>query len=65
MSYVKGAVYTASNPGLPPVAVIFSPDGEVLTARKVPSVAAGEELIKQTLMAAAQDAGVNIQIEKI
>ena len=49
MAYIHGAVYTPPNPTLPLVAVIIGPDGEVLTARVVPTVAAGEQLISQVL----------------
>lgn len=49
MAYIHGAVYTPPNPSLPLIAVLIGPDGEVLTARVVPSVAAGEKLIADVL----------------
>lgn len=47
MSFVKAAVYDPPRSGLPHVAVVFDPKGEVLVARTVPSVAAGEAFLKQ------------------
>jgi len=41
MAYIKGAVYTPPSDAMPIVAVLIGPDGEVLTARAVPTVAAG------------------------
>lgn len=49
MAYITGAVYNPPTPSLPYVAVIFGPDGEVLSSRVVPSVAAGEKLIAHVL----------------
>ncbi len=53
MAYIRGAVYEppVSGAGLPLVAVVFGPDGEVLTARAVPSVQVGEALIADALKA--------------
>lgn len=45
--YVSGAVYDPPRNGLPHVAVVFDPKGEVLVARAVPSVEAGEALLKE------------------
>ena len=54
MSYIHGAVYEppVSGTGLPLVAIVFGPDGEVVTARAVPSVQIGEALIADALKAA-------------
>ena len=49
MAYLHGAVYSPPGPSLPLVAIVFGPDGEVLTARVVPSVEQGERLITETL----------------
>jgi hypothetical protein len=49
VAHIHGAVYTPPTENLPFVAVIIGPDGEVLTARVVPSVQAGEELVAQVL----------------
>jgi hypothetical protein len=56
---IKGAVYTPTAAGMPPVAVILGTDGEVLVARVVPSVSAGNELLRQITeqFAAAVKAG--------
>jgi hypothetical protein len=43
---ITGAVYDPPRPDLPYVAVVIGPDGEVVVARSVPSVVAGEALIK-------------------
>lgn len=49
MAYITGAVYDPPNPKLPLVVVLIGPDGEVLTARVVPSHQAGEKLIEEVL----------------
>jgi len=49
MAYIHGAVYTPPNQSLPLVAVLIGPDGQVLTARVVPTVQAGEALIAEVL----------------
>lgn len=49
MAYITSAVYDPPAPGLPYVAVIFDTSGEVLTARTVPSAAAGEKLIADVM----------------
>lgn len=46
----SGVVYDPPRPDLPYLAVIFKPEGEVLTALAVASVEAGEALIKKTLL---------------
>jgi hypothetical protein len=62
MAYIKSAVYTPPvNSGLPLVAVVLLPDGEVLTARTVPSVEAGESLIQDVLTKVGKDAGVPVK----
>jgi len=53
MAHIKGAVYVPPSADLPLVAVVFGPDGEVLAARVVPSIAAGERLIMETVEAAS------------
>lgn len=63
MSYVQAAVYSPPRSELPYVAVVFAPDGEVLTARKVPSIEAGERLIQETLSQAAKDVGVDVKVQ--
>ena len=47
MANITGAVYEPPSPNLPLVAVIIGPDGEVLTARVVPSHQAGEKIIAE------------------
>jgi hypothetical protein len=42
---MKGVVYDPPRLGLPHLAVVFKPDGSVLTAEAVSSVAQGEALI--------------------
>jgi hypothetical protein len=65
MAYIQGAVYAPPSGGnLPYVAVLFSPSGEVLTARAVPSIPAGEQLIQDVLSSAAEAAGTNLKIIK-
>jgi hypothetical protein len=49
MAQISGVVYTPPGPQFPLIAVLFGPDGEVLTARAVPTVAAGEKLIYEVL----------------
>jgi len=49
---MKGVVYGPPAPGLPHVAVIFYPGDEVFSARSVPSLVAGEDLIAQVLASA-------------
>lgn len=49
MAYVKGLVYDSPKAGFPHVVVVFDDDGEVLVARSVPSVAAGDALLEEVL----------------
>ncbi len=62
MSYINAAVYTPpAGKNLPLVAVLFEPNGEVLTARTVPTVEAGEQLIIEVLSKMAKDIGTKVQ----
>jgi hypothetical protein len=45
----QATVYPPPKEGLPPVAVIFDGDGEVLVARSVRSIKAGEVLINKVI----------------
>lgn len=49
MAYIHGAVYCPPGAGLPLVAIVFGPDGEVLAARVTPTVQQGEQLIAEVL----------------
>lgn len=49
MAYIHGAVYSPPGPGLPLVAIVFGPDGEVLVARVTPTVEQGERLIAEVM----------------
>lgn len=56
---MRAVVYGPPGPGLPYLAVILNSENEVVSARAVPSVAAGEALIAKTVAEfnAAKDAG--------
>jgi hypothetical protein len=49
MAYITSTIYDPPAHGFPYLAVLFSPDGEVLTARAVPNREAGEALILSVL----------------
>ncbi|BEP93273.1 hypothetical protein GmRootA79_16570 [Acidovorax sp. A79] len=60
---MNGVVYDPPRAGLPYLAVVLDNNGEVVVARSVPSVAAGEALIQQTFAAFAADRGLNVQVK--
>ena len=60
MAFFKATVYSPPKEGLPPVAVIFDGDGDVLMARSVRSIEAGEVLINKLL----HDLQETIDLEK-
>lgn len=62
MSGITGAVYDPPRDGLPHIAVVIKPDGEVLVARAVPSVEVGEALIAKVFKAFAEHAGVDVTL---
>lgn len=62
MTGIRGAVYDPPRAGLPFVAVVFRPDGEVLVARAVPSAEAGESLIAHVFEEFASQAGTKVEI---
>jgi hypothetical protein len=61
---LAGAVYDPPRPDLPNVAVLFNPDGQVLSARVVPSVEHGEHLIQSVLKECAEKEGIGAKVEK-
>jgi hypothetical protein len=61
---ITGAVYDPPRPGLPHIAVTFKPDGEVLVARVVPSVAAGEALIQSVMQEFVEKHGLDAGVVK-
>jgi hypothetical protein len=64
MAYITGAIYTPpAGKNLPPVAVIFGPGGEVLSARSMPTVDIGKKFIFDFLNSKAKDFGVGIQVK--
>jgi len=62
MSGITGAVYDPPRAGLPIVAIVFKPDGEVLIARTVPSVAAGDALIRSVFDEFSKQSGTKVEI---
>lgn len=62
MAFVSGAVYDPPRADLPYIAVIFGPDGEVLTARIVPTIAAGEKLLVEVMKEQAKKLGVEVKV---
>lgn len=61
MAHISGVVYDPPKNGFPYLAVIFKPDGEVLVARAVPSLQAGEQLIASTLNEFASSTGLSVK----
>jgi hypothetical protein len=62
MAY-SDAVYDPPRAGLPHAAVVFAPDGQVLGARTVPSVAAGESFLAQIMTEFAKKTWQSIHVE--
>ena len=60
---LTGAVYDPPRPDLPHVAVLFNPDGQVLSARVVPSVEIGDHLIQSVLKECAEKEGIGAKVE--
>jgi hypothetical protein len=61
MSGIAGAVYLPPRLGLPPIAVVFGPTGEILVARKVSSIEAGDALLEEAFQKFAREAGVSVK----
>lgn len=61
MSYIEWAIYDPPNEKLPPIAVVFGPDGEILASRSVPNVASGEELINRVANELANQKGLKVR----
>jgi hypothetical protein len=47
MAYITGAVYDPPSPDLPRVAIVLDPEGQVLVARVVDTIEAGETFIQK------------------
>lgn len=64
MAYIKGAVYSPPEGNdLPYLAVVFSPDDEVLTTRKVSSILEGEAILQKVFTEIANESNLDIQIK--
>lgn len=63
MAFIKAGVYAPpENSDLPFVAVVIGIDGEVLSARSVPTIEAGEALLAEVTSDAAKQFGVNAEV---
>lgn len=61
MSGITGAVYDPPRAGLPYIAVVFDPKGDVLISRAVPSAEAGHNLIAKTFNEFAKKTGTQVK----
>jgi hypothetical protein len=57
MTAITGTVYDPPRADLPYVVVIFAPDGEVLEARRAPSLAHGEKFLLNFMAQISKDIG--------
>jgi hypothetical protein len=63
--YLSSVVYAPPAQGLPHLAVLFGRDGEILAARPMVSLEAGERFIADTDLEIAEKHGLQVKSQKI